>query len=321
MDIKDKLMTAEEAVRRFVKDGDMVALGGFTVNRNPMLLARTLIRQGVKDLHLVCHSQGQAMDLLVGSGAVRRIEIAYGGNGRFAPTCIRFKMAAAANQIEIEDYSNFQMSLRFLAGSMNLPFVPCRSALDTDVVGVEGFGAETRRLDKIASKKLVVTDDPFSDNGDRVLLLPALNPDVALIHAQYVGQDGTVRIKGLSFADAEQAKSAKRVIVSCEEIVPTEQLRQDPDQNMLPAFLVDAVVRAPYGAHPTACHLFYDYDPQHLKLYRDMAQSDDLFAKYLQEWVQVPGDADQYLKQVGLDQLEKIQADPDKGYAVGLDRR
>ena len=100
---KSKLMSAPEAVSRFVKDGDLVALGGFTVSRNPMTLAREIIRQGKKDLHLAVHSQGQAMDLLVGAGCVRRLEIAYGGTGRFAPTCIRFRQAVQKGLIEIED--------------------------------------------------------------------------------------------------------------------------------------------------------------------------------------------------------------------------
>jgi glutaconate CoA-transferase subunit A len=107
-----KFMSAEEAVRRFVNDGDMVALGGFTVSRNPMTPAREVIRQGKKDLHLVVHSHGQAMDLLVGAGCVKRIEIAYGGTGRFAPTCICFRRAVQQGTLQVEDYSNFQMSLR-----------------------------------------------------------------------------------------------------------------------------------------------------------------------------------------------------------------
>ena len=98
---------------------------------------------------------------------------------------------------------------------------------------------------------------------------------MALIHAQYVGDDGTVRIKGLTFADLEQAKAAQAVIVSCEQIVPAAELRLDPDQNALPPFLVDAVVLAPYGAHPTACRFFYDYDPRHLNEYRTVARDDD----------------------------------------------
>jgi glutaconate CoA-transferase subunit A len=322
---KDKFMSAEEAVRRFVRDGDMVTLGGFTVSRNPMTLAREIIRQGKKDLHLAVHSHGQAMDLLVGAGCVKRIEIAYGGTGRFAPTCICFRRAAQRGTLQVEDYSNFQMSLRFLAGAMNLPFIPCRSGLASDILEKWGFSPELRGEDrpssKLASKKAALTANPFSAEGEQVVLLPALTPDVALVHAQYVGDDGTVRIKGLNFLDLEQARSASRVIVSCEEIVPSSFLRQDPDQNSLPPFLVDAVVHAPFGAHPTACHYFYDYDPRHLNMYRQEAGDESTLRAYLERWVRDCPDQDAYLAQVGATDLMRIRANSQVGYAPGLDRR
>jgi glutaconate CoA-transferase subunit A len=130
---KDKFMTVKEAVNRFISDGDQVALGGFTVNRNPMALVREIIRQGKKDLHLVVHSQGQSLELLIGAGCVRRVEIAYGGMGRFAPTGCCFRRAACNGAIETEDYSNYQMTLRFMAGAMGLPFVATTSGLETDI--------------------------------------------------------------------------------------------------------------------------------------------------------------------------------------------
>src|SRR5208283_5828369 len=138
-EIATKLMTAEEAVRRFVPNGAQIALGGFTVSRNPMVIAREIIRQGKKNLHIVCHSHGQALDLLIGAGCVKRLEVAYGANGRFASTCIRFRKAIEEGEIEVEDYSNNQMSLRFLAGSLGIPFIPSRTGLGTDIVNKEGF--------------------------------------------------------------------------------------------------------------------------------------------------------------------------------------
>ena len=321
IDLKDKLMSAEEAVRRFVKDGDMIALGGFTVNRNAMVIAREIIRQERRELHLVVHSNGQAMDLLVGAGAVSRLELAYGGNGRFAPTCIRFRKAVQAGHVQVEDYSNFQMSLRFLAGALNLPFIPSCSGFESDVLNQHGFGPELRGRGRIPSHKAIITDNPFSPKREPVVLLPALTPDVALIHAQLVGEDGTVRIKGLTFLDIEQAKAASRVIVTCEEVVSSAFLRQDPDQNSLPPFLVDAVVPAPFGAHPTACHYYYDYDPRHLNMYRQMAGDDNDFRTYLKEWIYGVADQEAYLAKVGVSDLMRIKANSSLGYAPGLDRR
>ncbi len=318
--LHSKLMSAEEAVRRFVKDGDMIALGGFTVTRAPMTLVREIIRQNRRDLHLVMHSQGQALDLLVGAGCASRLELAFGGVGRFAPTAIRFRKAVQNGEVKVEDYSNFHMALRFLAGALSLPFMATRSGFATDVLAKWGFGPEMRGKGMIPKHKMVQITDPFSADAEPVLLLPALTPDVALVHAQYVGEDGTVRIKGLTFLDLEQARAASRVIVTCEEIVPVSCLRVDPDQNSLPSFLVDAVVLAPYGAHPTACHFFYDYDPRHMNLYGQAAADDQTFARYLQEWVHELPDQESYLAKVGAIDLMRIKANSKVGYAPGLDR-
>lgn len=320
-EIEDKLLTLEEAVRRFIKNGSQVAIGGFTVTRNPMAIAYEIVRQGVKDIHLVCHSHGQALDVLIGAGCVKRLEIAYGGNGRYAPTCIRFKKAIQSGEIQFEDYSNYQMSLRFLAGALGIPFIPTKSGLGSDLINFEGFSPEIRKEKKVASKKYVVTQNPFNGRDDKVVLLPALNPDVAIMHAQYVGEDGTVRIKGLTFADIEQAKSADTVIVTCEEIVPRSFIRLDPDQNSLPPFFVDAIVKIPYGAHPTAVYTCYDYDPKHLNLYKKVANDDNEFKKYLDEWVYGVKSHEEYLEKVGSSTLLQIKANPILGYAVGLDRK
>ena len=320
-EIADKLMTLDEAVKRFIKDGCQLAIGGFTIVRNPMAVAYEIVRQRVKDIHLVCHSHGQALDVLIGAGCVKRLEIAYGGNGRYAPTCIRFKKAIQRGELQFEDYSNYQMSLRFLAGALGIPFISTKSGLGSDLLNMEGFPKEIRRERKVANKKFAIMQNPFNEEEDKVVLLPALTPDVALVHAQYVGDDGTVRIKGLTFADVEQAKSADIVIVTCEEIIPRSFIRLDPDQNTLPPFFVDAIVKVPYGAHPTGCFAFYDYDPKHLNLYKKIAGDDELFKQYLDEWIYGVSTFDEYLDKVGREMLFKIKANPIVGYAQGLDRK
>jgi glutaconate CoA-transferase subunit A len=320
-EIAEKIMSLEEAVRRFIKNGCQLTIGGFTVVRNPMAVAYEIIRQGIKDIHLVCHSHGQALDVLIGAGCVKRLEIAYGGNGRYAPTCIRFKKAIQQGELQLEDYSNYQMSLRFLAGAIGIPFISTKSGLGSDLLNLEGFSNEIRRERKVANKKFAIMQNPFNDDEDNVVLLPALTPDVAIIHAQYAGEDGTIRIKGLTFADIEQAKSADVVIVTCEEIVPRSFIRLDPDQNSLPPFFVDAIVKIPYGAHPTGCFVFYDYDPKHLNLYKKIAGDDKLFRQYLDEWVYGVSTHDEYLNKIGSEMLLKIKANPIIGYAQGLDRK
>ncbi|MGO9022218.1 MAG: CoA transferase subunit A [Syntrophobacteraceae bacterium] len=315
-----KFISLREAVS-LIKDGDQLTLGGFTINRNPMALCREMIRQRKKDIYLVVHSHGQGMELMIGAGCVSRVELAYGGVARFAPTGIRFRKSVYSGELQVEDYSNFQMILRFMAGAMGLPFIATTSGLETDIVKKMGFPEEIRGKGRVPHRKLKVMRNPWNEEEGDVVLLPPLNPDVALIHAQYVGLDGTARIQGLTFADLEEAKASTLVIVTCEEIVPTEFIRRDPDQNSLPHFLVDAVVRAPYGAHPTACHYFYDYDSKHLRLCAEMSKNDDDFQRYLDEWVYPFETQENYLAKVGIEELLKIKANPAIGYAQGIDRR
>ncbi len=316
-----KIMTPKEAVSSLIREGDHIALGGFCPSRNPMAIVYEIIRQQKKNLHLYVHSHGQAFDILIGAGLVKRVEVAYGGNGRFAPTCVRFKKAVQNREIEWEDYTNFQMSLRFLAGSLGIPFIPTKTSLGTDILTKKGFHKQTRKEPKVASEKAVVINNPFSGKEDKVVLVPAIKVDVAIIHAQYVGNKGTVRIEGLKFTDVEIAKCADKLIVSCEEIVPESYLRENPDLNSLPFFMVDAIVKVPFGAHPTNCFRFYDYDAKHLNMYRTAAENDETFKRYLDEWVYNIPSHEQYLEKVGINRLMEIKANPAYGFRLGLERR
>ncbi len=287
-----------------------------------MAVAYEIIRQGITGLHVYMHSGGQALDPLIGAGCVRAVEIAYGANGRFAPTCVRFRKAVERGEILVEDYTNYQMTLRFQAGATGVPFLPIRSGMGTDIVKRWGFSAEMRRQDaRLPNRKLVVQDDPFAEDEPMpVVLVPAINPDVTVIHAQQVDTQGTVRIAGLTFADVEQARAARHVIVTCEELVEPKVLRAEPERNQIPFFQVDAVVHVPYGAHPTACYGFYDYDARHLNQYRALASDDAQFGAYLDEYVRGVGGHEEYLTKIGPESLERIRAVAPFGYAPGLVR-
>jgi len=320
----NKVMTLSKAIRRYVADGCHISIGGFTINRNPMAAVYEIIRQGKKELHLYAHSNGQGVDELIGGGCVVKLEIAYAGSGRFAPTCVRFRKAVENGTLAVEDYSNYQMTLRFLAGAMGVPFLPTRSSLGTSIIEKWGFVESIRESDKkLPVKKMVVLDNPFGDwgNASKVVLVPAIQPDVTILHVQKADRQGTVRIEGLAFADIEQAKSAEHVIITCEELVEAEQLRENPDQNQLPFFCVDAVVPVAYGAFPTACYRHYDYDPLYLNQYRADARNDSRYRAYLDKWVYGVGQHQELIDRIGKEQIDKIKADPRTGYAVGLDRK
>lgn len=320
----DKVMDLSEAVRRYVTDGCHISIGGFTLNRNPMAAVYEIIRQRIKRLHLYAHSNGQGMDELVGGGCLAKVEIAYGGTGRFAPTCIRFKKAVQEGSLQVEDYSNYQMTLRFLAGAMGVPFLPTRSSLGTDIIEKWGFSREMRKADpRLPDYKLRVVENPFGSWGDaeKLVLVPAIHTDVAIVHVQKADRQGTARMEGLPFTDVEQIKASKHVILTCEELTDTDEMRQNSDLNQIPFFCVDAVVHVPFGAYPTACYRYYDYDPAYLSDYSKYAQKDESFRTYLEKFVYGVSNHRELLELAGTERLQSIRADPRTGYAVNLDRR
>jgi glutaconate CoA-transferase subunit A len=307
-------MSASKAIKRFVSKGDCISFGGFTVNRNPVALAHEILRQQVNGLHVVMHSGSQVLDLLIGGGLIELVEIAYGANGRFANTCVRFRRAVEQGSIAVEDYTNYQITLRFLAGAMGIPYLPTYSGLGSDIVNKWRFDEGFRKSKpSLPDKKLIVARNPFSDQNP-IVLVPAVNPDVTLLHVHQASKEGIARIEGLSFADIEQARASKHVIISCEELVPSEQLRKESWRNCFPHTIVDAVVHQPYGSHPTACYLRYDYDAIHLNEYREIAADDKLYLEYLERHVLGLNDFNEYLDLIGNERLEKIIASPDLGY-------
>lgn len=314
MSSTSKVMSASEAIKRFVSKGDCISFGGFTVNRNPMALVHEVLRQKIDNLHAVMHSGSQALDLLIGGGLIDLVEIAYGANGRFASTCVRFRKAVEQGLISVEDYTNYQITLRFMAGAMGVPYLPTYSGLGSDIVNKWGIDEGKRNSRKsLPEKKLIVSKDPFTNEAPLVLV-PAVSPDVTLLHVHQASEEGIARIKGLTFVDIEQARASKHVILSCEELVPSEELRQEPWHNCFPHTLVDAIVHQPFGSHPTACYLCYDYDAIHLNEYKELAMHDEQFSEYLETHVFGVSNFNEYLELIGKGRLDDIRASPDLGY-------
>jgi len=319
-ELQDKVTTLRQAAK-LVPNGAHISLGGFTTQRHPMAFVHEMIRQRKRNLHVYGHSPGGDWDMLIGADCVRRVELAYEADEAFARIGPRFRNAVEKRLIEWEDYSNFGMVQRFAAGAMGIPFIPTRTMLGSDMLKKEGFNPELRKSDrKIASKKFAVMECPFT--GDEVVLLPAIQPDATIIHAQIVDTQGTVRIYGQNFGDEQQAKAAKKLIVTCEEIVKPKKLREFPEHNYIPFFRVNAVVKVPYGAHPYACYRYYDYDPEFLRLYHEQATDDASFKEFLGEYIYGVNDWEEYLKKIGgVKKLAMLKADKKLGYAPKLKRR
>ena len=318
-----KFMTLKDAISRFVQNGSHISIGGSTANRNPMAAVYEIVRQRKKNLYLYGSIMGSGPDLLIGAGCVCGVELGYLGIGRYAPTAPCFKRYVESGRIRYEDYTNFQMALRFLAGSMGIPFIPTKSSLGSDIVNKWGMDEKFRKSDgRISSKKLIVSTNPFNPNTDeKVILLPAINPDVTIIHAQKVDGQGNVRIEGLTFSDVEQAKAAKSLIVTCEEIVDNAVLLAEPQLNHLPRFFVDAVVKVPKGAHPTQCYNYYDLDVRFLYDLIGASRDERDLSRFLEKFVFGVANHEEYLEKLGEKVFQEIEADSGLGYKSGLNRR
>ena len=305
-----------------VPDGATISFGGFTTQRHPMAFVYELIRLKRRNLYLFGHSPGGDWDILIGAGCVGRVELAYEADEAFNTVGPRWRLAVERGQIEWEDYSNFAMVSRFTAGAMGIPFMPIRSLLGSDLVACQTLSDEQRASDaRTSPKKLHVMDSPFNPH-DRVVLVPAIHTDFAVLHVQKATANGIVRIEGQTFADVQQALAADTVIVTTEEIVAEDVLRREPERNPIPFFAVAHVCHVPFGAHPYAVFNYYDYDPRLLKLYHEGAEDDTRFHHYLDRFVYGVSSHAEYLEAVGgAARLDALKAVPPFGYRPDLKRR
>jgi glutaconate CoA-transferase subunit A len=305
-----------------VPDGASVSFGGFTTQRHPMALIYELIRLQRRNLYLFGHSPGGDWDVLIGAGCVKRVELAYEADEAFNTIGPRWRLAVQRGQIEWEDYSNFAMVSRFAAGAMGIPFMPIRSLLGSDVLARQTLTPEQRQADpRTSPQKLHVLQNPF-DPADRVVLVPAIHTEFAVLHVQKAAPNGIVRIEGQTFADVQQALCADTVIVTAEEIVAEEALRSEAERNPIPYFAVKHVCHVPFGAHPYAVYNYYDYDPRQLKLYHDGAEDENKFQGYLDKFILHVRNHTEYLEAIGGQaRLDSLRAEPGYGYRPDLKRR
>jgi glutaconate CoA-transferase, subunit A len=310
------------AAAALVSDGATLSFGGFTTQRHPMAFIHELIRLRRRNLYLFGHSPGGDWDILIGAGCVRRVELAYEADEAFGTIGPRWRLAVQRGEIEWEDYSNFAMVARFTAGAMGIPFLPIRSLLGSDVLLKQALTDEQRAADpRTCARKAHVMESPFAPH-ERVVLVPAIHTDFAVLHVQKASIEGTVRIEGQTFADVQQAMCADTVIVTTEEIVPDEELRHEPERNPLPYLMVKHVCHTPFGAHPYAVYNYYDYDPRQLLLYHENAPDEAAFAQYLQTFVYGVQNHSQYLEAVGgVARLNSLRAVSGFGYRPDLPRR
>ncbi len=271
----DKVLSAAEAVARFVRPGATLGMGGQNVGRCPMALTHEIIRQRIGDLTVVGCNLSISMDQLVGAGLVRRCIGGSGNLERFGTTFC-WRRGIEDGTLEVEDYSHLAMVTRFLAGEMGVPFMPTRSLLGSDLLGPPGSGRPGAA---------VVIENPWTA-GERVVLVAALQPDVSIVHVQRADRTGNLVIDGFTTHEPEMIRASHHVVASCEELVPEEDIRRYPEHTTIPFVYVSAVVVQPFGAYPTSAYRYYDYDAGHVTAYQDAARAGpQAVARYLEEHV------------------------------------
>ncbi len=302
-DANNKVVSLADAAA-LVHDGDTVALSGFACTRNAIAFSHELIRQGRRDLTLSACVFGMDADLLVGAGAVSRLIYGGGSLDRYgAIQCVN--RAYEQKKLVAEYYSSLGVTFRYLAGALGIPFMPMKSMLGSDLL--------KRIKEETGPDNVREMDDPFT--GEHLLLVKALQPDVAVLQVQMSDAEGNARVYGPRWENVEATRAAKKVIVVTEDLVPVDIIRQQPELTVVPGFRVDAVVHVPYGAHPTSLYKCYDHDEDHLKLYVGKARTEAGVAEYIDEFIVKPGSHMGYLEKVGgLATLSALKADPILGY-------
>lgn len=293
----DKVMSAAEAVARFVRPGAVLGMGGQNIGRVPMALTHEIIRRRIGGLTVVGCNLSIGMDQLVGAGLVRRTESGSGNLERFGTTFC-WRRGIEDGTLEVEDYSHLAMVSRFLAGEMGVPFMPVRSLLGSDLLPPPGGGRPG---------KAVVTENPWNP-AEPVVLVPALQPDVSIVHVQRADPLGNIIIEGFATHEPEMIRASRHVIVSCETLITTDEVRAHPERTTVPFLYVDAVVVQPYGAYPTSTYGFYDYDADEVSAYQEAARAGGPAVEaYLAANVWAHGTFDGYLMQAaGPPRLEAL---------------
>ena len=337
-------MSLHDAVAKYVQSGDQISFGGFTTNKKPMAAVREILRQGQTDFTVWAGPAGGDWDMMIGEGRVKAYINCYTANSGYTNVSRRFRAAIEAGKLTYEDYSQDVLMLQLHAASLGLPFLPVKLMSGSGLCKFWGISEETRKtLDKVDNLKFAYVENPFNP-GETVVAVPVPKLDTAVIHVQKASPDGTCIIEGDEFHDVDIAVAAKKVIVTCEELVSDEWIRRDPSVTSVFGECVSAVVHVPFGAWPSQCYNYYDCDDACMKEYDKASKYQDkedaekqiakekakaekkglpynapvdpeTFKDYLDKWVYSVKDNDELLDKIGGARLAKLKVIPGLGYA------
>jgi glutaconate CoA-transferase, subunit A len=295
--LTDKLTTVGDAVARLVQDGDYLALGGFGSDRLPTAVCHEIVRQKKQNLRFAGHTATHDFQILCAGNLTGRgkllvqVDNAYTVGLEARGLSPHARRVMESGEVELTEWSNYTLAVRFKAAAMGLPFLPCRCLLGTDT------------LRRSAAR---VIECPFT--GELLTALPALFPDVSAIHVHEADRYGNCRIRGTSVADFDLARASKRLIITCERLIPNDDIRADPTRTMIPFFCVDAVCEVPYGSYPGNMPYEYYSDEDHLRQWLLAERESTSYEAFLQHFVLGVKDFAEYLQRCGgLPRLQRLR--------------
>jgi glutaconate CoA-transferase subunit A len=284
---RDKRVTLPESAQ-LVRDGDLIAVGGCLYSRTPLATLREILRRRLVNLTLVRNLTCYEGEWFMVAGAATGIITSWMGIGLPWGISPILRQYVEGGQVTYREWSHLAIGLGFRAGAMGIPFLPTLSMLGSDLIGTSG------------AKTMVC---PFT--GETVALVPALFPDVAVIHVHRADLYGNAQIDGYTHMDADIAAAATSVILTTEKLVSTDDIRQQPGSTVIPFFAVDAVVEVPLGSYPHECYGAYDADMRHIDSYARQTREHgaDAVRSYLDEYIYGPDTFDRYLDLFGRDEI------------------
>lgn len=287
-----KLTSLKDAIFNHVRDGDTVYAAGFT-HLIPFAAGHEIIRQRKRDLVLARATPDLIYDQMVAAGCARKVIFSYMGNPGVGSLRI-VRRALEQGTLEWEEYSHFGMITRLQAGASGLPFLPMNQTAAGDL---ENANPQIKRI-----------PDPYG--GKDVIVVPALNPDVAVVHVQRADAQGNAHLWGIIGEQKEAAFAARKVILTAEEIVDESVIRSDPNRTMIPGLIVDAVCHAPYACHPSYAQGYYDRDNAFYMEWDKVSDSPEAVQSWLDEWVYGVTDRAQYWEKLGEETHNRLQVQP-----------
>jgi glutaconate CoA-transferase subunit A len=284
-----KLVPLSDAIAASVNDGDVVYAAGFT-HLIPFAAGHEIIRQRKKDLTLARATPDLIYDQMVAAGCAKKVIFSYMGNPGVGSLRI-VRSAIEQGKLEWEEYSHFGMITRLQAGASGLPFLPMNQ---TGATHLEEVNPNIKRI-----------PDPFG--GKEVIVVPALNPDVAIVHVQRADASGNAHLWGIIGEQKEAAFAAKRVILTAEEIVDESVIRSDPNRTVIPGIVVSAVCHVPYACHPSYAQGYYDRDNEFYLAWDKVSESAEATKRYLDEWVYGVKDRNEYWEKLGPETQKRLE--------------